>query len=313
MSTYQTLLNNVKDGKQLFEIRLQLMKQIEELTGRKLIVYAADERKPPPFNSIESEDIRGFSDLIKGLEGYALDILLNSPGGSAEATAHIVNFLRANFSDIRFIVPYMAMSAATLMCLAGNEIVMDDRSALGPIDPQIRIPNPHGSQVIYEWFPAQVIIDSYEKAREEIQKDARALSIFLPWLTRFGPYIEICRNAIELSRELATDWLKGYMFAYDSRGRKKVKKIVNYLLDHTRHKSHGRRITISEAQRIGLKISDLRDVPQLRDLIWQLWCAIQFLFDRSPKSKIFENAYGVNWGQDIMVQPVPAPSPAPPS
>jgi len=313
MSVYQTLLNNVKDGKQLFEIRLQLMRQIESLTGRKLIVYAADERKPPPFNSIESEDVRGFSDLIKGLEGYALDILLNSPGGSAEATAHIVNFLRANFSDIRFIVPYMAMSAATLMCLAGNEIVMDDRSALGPIDPQIRIPNPHGSQVIYEWFPAQVIIDSYEKAREEIPKDARALPIFLPWLTRFGPYIEICRNAIALSRELATEWLKSYMFAYDSRGRRKVNKIVDYLLDHKRHKSHGRRITISEAQRIGLKISDMRYDSQLRDSIWQLWCAIQFLFDRSQKSKIFENAYGVNWGQDIIIQPVPAPSPAPPS
>jgi len=313
MSVYQDLLNNVKDGKQLFETRLQLMQQIERLTGRKLIVYAADEKKPPPFNSIESEDIMGFSDLIRGLEGSALDILLNSPGGSAEATAHIVNFLRANFSDIRFIVPYMAMSAATLMCLAGNEIAMDDRSALGPIDHQIRIPNPHGSQVIHEWFPAQVIIDSYEKACEEISKDARALSIFLPWLTRFSPYIEICRNAIALSRELATDWLKSYMFAYDSGGRKKVNKIVSYLLDHKLHKSHGRRITIGEAQRIGLKISDLRHDPQLRDLIWQLWCAIQFLFDRSPKSKIFENAYGVNWGKDVIIQQVPAPSSAPPS
>jgi len=313
MSVYQNLLNNVKDGKQLFETRLQLMQQIEGLTGRKLIVYAADERKPPPFNSIESEDIMGFSDLCNGLEGSALDILLNSPGGSAEAAAHIVSFLRANFSDIRFIVPYLAMSAATLMCLAGNEIVMDDRSALGPIDPQIRIPNPHGSQVIHEWFPAQVIIDSYEKAREEISKDARALSIFLPWLTRFSPYIEICHNAIALSRELATDWLKRYMFAYDSRGRKRVNKIVGYLLNHKLHKSHGRRITISEAQQIGLKISDLRYDPQLRDLVWQLWCAIQFLFDRSPKSKIFENAYGVNWGKDVIIQQAPALSPAPPS
>jgi hypothetical protein len=45
MSVYQDLLNNVKDGKQLFETRLQLMQQIERLTGRKLIVYAADEKK----------------------------------------------------------------------------------------------------------------------------------------------------------------------------------------------------------------------------------------------------------------------------
>jgi hypothetical protein len=305
MSTYQDLLDSVKDGKQLFEVRLQLIRKIEEHTARKLIVYAADDRKP--LNSIEAEDLIGFADLLKGIEGWPIDILLNSPGGSAEATEQIVNFLRSNSNYIRFIVPYMAMSAATLMCLAGNEILLDDRSSLGPIDPQIRIPSPRGSQVIYEWFPAQMIIDGYEKASEEIQKDQRALPIFLPWLTNFGPYVEICRNALKLSEELATKWLKSYMFAHDSRGRRKVKKIVAYLLDHNLHKSHGRRLKIADAVKVGLQITDLRYDSQLRDLIWQLWCAIHFLFEKSPKTKIFENAYGVNWGRDVIVQQVAVP------
>lgn len=313
MSTYQDLLNSVKDGKQLFDIRLQLIRQIESHTGRKLIIYAADTQKPLD-NFIDSEDLIGFSDLVKSfVPGEPLDILINSPGGSAEATAHIVNFLRANFYDIRFIVPYIAMSAATLMCLSGNEILMDERSSLGPIDPQIRIPIPRGYQVIYDWFPAQMIIDGYQKASEEIQKDQRALPIFLPWLTNFGPYVEICRNALKLSEELAMKWLKSYMFAFDSHGYRKAKKIVSYLLDHNLHKSHGRHISIEDAIKIGLCISDLRNDTRLRDLIWQLWCAVYHLFRNSPKTKIFENAYGVNWGRDVIVQPVPAPSPAPPS
>jgi len=306
MSTYQDLLNSIKDGKQLFDIRLQLIRQIENHTGRKLIIYAADDRKQ--LSSIESEDIVGFADLIKGIESWPLDILINSPGGSVEAVEQIVNFLRSSFSDIRFIVPYRAMSAATLMCLAGDEILMDNCASLGPIDPQVRIPTPSGPS----WFPAQMIIDGYDKAREEIQKDQRALSIFLPWLTYFGPYVEICRNALKLSEELATKWLKTYMFAYDVRSRRRVKKIVTYLLDHSLHKSHGRPIKIDDADKIGLRIIDLRHDLQLRDLIWKLWCAIYFLFDKSPKAKIFENAYGVNWGKDVVVQPVTVQLPSTP-
>lgn len=306
MSTYQELLNSIKDGKQLFDIRLQLIQQIENHTSRKLIIAAADDRKQ--LSSIESEDIVGFADLIKGIEGHPLDILINSPGGSAEAVEQIVNFLRTNFSDIRFIIPYVAMSAATLMCLAGNEILMDDRSSLGPIDPQVRIPTPSGPN----WFPAQMIIDGYKKAREEIQRDQRALSIFLPWLTYFGPYVEICQNALKLSEELATKWLKAYMFADNAQGRRNTKKIVKYLLNHKLHKSHGRRIKIDDAVKIGLRIRNLRDDAYLCDLTWKLWCALYFLFDKSNKAKIFENAYGVNWGRDVVIQPLAVQLPSAP-
>lgn len=301
MLTYQELLDNIKDGKQLYDIRLQLMKDIENHTGRKLIVYATDAKKG--MSTIEPDDIVGFSDLIKGLEGQPLDIFINSPGGSAEATEQIVNFLRSNFRDIRFIVPNIAMSAATLMCLSGNEVLMDDRSSLGPIDPQIRIPTPSGPS----WFPAQMIIDGFQKAQEEIKNDQRALPIFLPWLTYFVPYIQICQNAISLSKELATRWLTAYMFL-DHEG---AEKISAYLSDHNLHKSHGRQIRIEDAIREGLKIKDMRVYNKLRELVWQLWCNIYFLFDKTMKAKIFENAYGINWGRDVAPQQVSIQLPIP--
>jgi hypothetical protein len=140
------------------------MQEIEAHTGRWLIVYAANFRRSSPTapNSIEERDLIGFSDLIDGATTNKLDVLVHSPGGSAEVTEQIVDLLRSKFDDIRFIVPHMAMSAATMLCLSGNAILMDERSALGPIDPQIRIPLPTGEV----WLPAQVIIESLNEHSE---------------------------------------------------------------------------------------------------------------------------------------------------
>ena len=136
MPKFQAYLDSITDGEQHQEIRIQLMEEIEAETNRKLIVYAADFKKGSPYTppSIEPDDKVGFSDLIEGLEGEPLDILIRSTGGSAEVAEELVGMLRANFESIRFVLPDRAMSAATLMCLAGDSIVMDERSFLGPID-----------------------------------------------------------------------------------------------------------------------------------------------------------------------------------
>ncbi len=59
--------------------------------------------------------------------GKNVDIIIHSPGGSAEATQSIVGMLRENFDNIRFIIPNMSKSAATMMAMSGDEIMMDDR------------------------------------------------------------------------------------------------------------------------------------------------------------------------------------------
>lgn len=45
--------------------------------------------------------------------------------------------LRGHPARVSAIVPHYAMSGATLICLAADEIVMDPHSVLGPLDPQI--------------------------------------------------------------------------------------------------------------------------------------------------------------------------------
>ncbi len=123
-------------------IRRKYLTQLHALTGRDTIVYATDWlRGATPMSSIDLGDMQGMMEVCQGLQGPGLDLILHSPGGSAEATASIVRYLRRKFPyDIRFFVPLAAISAATMWALAANLVVMGKHSQLGPIDPQLITP-----------------------------------------------------------------------------------------------------------------------------------------------------------------------------
>jgi len=212
MQIFQQLLNKLnklspKDQVDFINsFRKEKIKEIAEITGRDLIVYVANFKKSAPqlgiTNSITWEDKTLFSDLISSFSKKEVDVFIHSPGGSAEATESLVSLLRENFDNIRFMIPNMAKSAATMMALSGNEILMDDRSELGPIDPQIQI---NGNFV-----PAQTMIDGFEEAKKIIKdKGPEILPAYMPLLNKYDLHIlQICNNARKLSEELATEWVR---------------------------------------------------------------------------------------------------------
>ena len=73
--------------------------------------------------------------LASTLEGDKLGLILRSPGGSPEAPEAIVLCMRSRFSDVRVVVPQLAMSAATMIACAADEVVFGKHSFLGPTDP----------------------------------------------------------------------------------------------------------------------------------------------------------------------------------
>ena len=77
-----------------------------------------------------------------------LELLLHSPGGSADAAYQVIRFFRRHCKKLNIIVPRMAKSAATLMCLGADAIYMGELAQLGPIDVQIQNPVEKGSKSI---------------------------------------------------------------------------------------------------------------------------------------------------------------------
>ena len=72
-----------------------------------------------------------------------LDLILHSPGGSPSAAEGIVSYLRSRFDDIRVIVPLKAMSAATMVACAANQIVLGKHSFPRPTVPQMLVEKHH--------------------------------------------------------------------------------------------------------------------------------------------------------------------------
>ena len=121
-------------------LRRKYLLQLRKHTGRPVILYASAwlQKEAPPFvTSIGDEDIHALMEVTNGLRGSRLDLILHSPGGSSMAAEAIVTYLRSRFNHIRVIVPQLAMSAATMIACAANEILMGKHSFLGPTDPQI--------------------------------------------------------------------------------------------------------------------------------------------------------------------------------
>lgn len=72
----------------------------------------------------------------------AIDLVLHTMGGDAEAPSRIVALLREYCDELAVLIPHRAHSAGTLLALGANEIVMTPLSILGPIDPQRTHPLP---------------------------------------------------------------------------------------------------------------------------------------------------------------------------
>lgn len=289
----------------LFVLRSETFRRIERITQRPLICYVTKTHSIPreiPAR-IDETDLQAFSDFVASISGRCADIFLLSNGGSAEATERIVRLLRDRLDDIRFVIAGNAYSAATLMCFAGNEILMGEVSTLGPIDPQIN------------GIPVRAVLRSFETIAERIKKEGiQALAAYTPLLKKYDlHFLEVCKSAEDLSKELAQEWLANYMFKCPSQTscsdqKCKVMDIVNFFLSYDIHKSHSRGISRQKAVELGLNVRFFEQAdPELADLFTSLHNQYELAFAQTPFFKFFEDCRGVNWGRQAQHISVPVP------
>ena len=323
MPRYYDLISRPQNGQDRFNHRQDLLRKIEAKTGRPVIIYAANQNIANIPNSIDHSDLTPFADLTRTISSSAIDVLLHSPGGSAEAAERIVHLLRARFTSVRFIIPHSAFSAATMLATSADELVLDDTSALGPIDPQIQFRDPQTGQVSV--VPTQAILEAFENAKNEIKGDPDVLGVYLPLLNKLDlALFEVCKNANRLAESLVTEWLKNYLLKNESDPEARAKEVAEYLSKHKDRLSHGRPITLGTIKD-ELKIRavlDLKDQPELRDLIGELWGEVEWFIETTGTAKFFENAYGVGFRRLFQIQqqigmvpfpiPLPPPGPQPP-
>ncbi|HKV25540.1 MAG TPA: hypothetical protein VJN93_13175 [Candidatus Acidoferrum sp.] len=129
-----------------------------------------------------------------------LDLVLRSTGGLAEFPWRIVSVLRAFCEDFEVIVPRSAMSGATHIAIAADNLVMTPLSALGSVDPTRNHPllprDPQGN-------PTPASVQDLRHCIEFIKKHVKPDEIgpIVPHL--FSHVHPLAVGAIEQSYELA--------------------------------------------------------------------------------------------------------------
>lgn len=306
----------------LDSFRRKYMVKLQQHTGRNTIAYISRFNQPAPnatpdMTSIVDGDLQGFMEVVHGLQGDNLDLILHLPGGTAEAAESILKYLRTKFSNIRVIIPHMAMSAATMISCGADSIVMGKHSFIGPVDPQLILRTNLGTRSI----AAQKILDQFERAKKECSNPDN-LAAWMPMLSQYGPdLLVLCEDATTMSREIVKGWLKDYMLKGQNKAGHKASNISKWLSSHKQFMSHSRHIDREQARSKGLIVEDMENDQIFQDLVLSVFHTATLTFNHTGCQKIIENHLGKGYFKTINVilsqQPIPVPvipsAPTPPT
>lgn len=122
------------------EDRLKIIEEIENKRKSRLICYATSDRPNFQF-PISMDATRLFNEHLKTISRDEkcdkFDLFLYSRGGDTRVPWIVVRTFREYCNDFNVLIPFRAHSAATMMALGADSIIMGKEGELSPIDPTI--------------------------------------------------------------------------------------------------------------------------------------------------------------------------------
>jgi len=245
----------------------EIIKQIQNERSSKVITYVTGDR-PPFFSRIAEDAVRPlYEHLLSAGKNDKIDLLLYSRGGDVSVPWRIISMFREFCNEFSILVPYKAYSAATLISLGADKIIMGKKAELGPIDPTLE----KVAQGEAGGVPQSISVEdvnsyiSFIKERANITDQsalAQVVSILANQLTpltlgsinRQNSHIRLVARKLLTARKEKLDEAK-------------INSIIETLTEKIY--SHGHAIGRKEAHEIGLPI----EIPdeKLENLLWSLY------------------------------------------
>lgn len=278
--------------------RKQMIADIEKQRGSRLICFLTTLR-PGVAGQIADDQVRVLFDHLLKLPKRRvekLDLFLVSNGGNGVVPWRIVSLLREFSETFRVLIPYRAYSAASLIALGADEIVMHPFGELGPIDPSVSNDfnprNAQGQPLAISVEDVKAYINFIKKTvgithEDELVKTIEALCnqvhpLALGNVERF----------VSQSRMIATKVLKTHM-------NEAADHIIDEMVENMTSKLyfHGHPINRVEAKNdLKLKVADCPAI--LESLMWRLYLDFE---------KEFENTVAFNPVGALVGKAPPAP------
>lgn len=121
------------------ERRRELIRQLEELRGSRVLTYITGDRDAMGAQ-IGDDALRPLYDQLRHQGAADLrDVVLYSRGGALDVPWRIASALREFSGEWNALIPFRANSAATLLALGADHVVLGRHGELGPIDPIMNI------------------------------------------------------------------------------------------------------------------------------------------------------------------------------
>lgn len=235
-------------------LRQLLIRDIEEETGRCLVVYFTD--CDHTNAQIDGGDDVHFAELLAACANKPVDLLLETNGGGTDATEKLCSMLRGMAPDLRVVVPRRAKSNGTVLTMCGQTIVLGAESELGPIDPHIN------------GVPVQFILNAPDKFNAiEYQLSA---------------------TAQQQTEKLARDLLSSGMM--QGKTPAEIDAAIAKLATRNTYHSHGSVIDHKEAASLGFKVTHLDHESDLWKKFWLLRVMYQHDCPLGGYAKLFESA-----------------------
>ncbi|MGB8278970.1 MAG: hypothetical protein WCF20_13710 [Methylovirgula sp.] len=254
--------------------RAEKIARIESLRGSKVICYLTSIR-PNVGAQISQDAVRVFFDHLRLLPERPvkkIDIFLCSNGGDGTVPWRIISLFREFADQLCVLLPYRAYSAATMLALGADEIVMHPFAEMGPIDPTVTNEyNPIDPQtnqrlgISVEDVKAYI---SFVKDTVGIRHEDELVKALEILANKVHPLaIGNVERFIAQSRMIARKILLTHMNEESSKH--KIDEIIETLASKLYF--HGHPINRKEAVELGLKVAS-NVPPPLEELLWDLYC-----------------------------------------
>jgi sulfur relay (sulfurtransferase) DsrC/TusE family protein len=255
--------------------RYELIKQIESERKSRVLCYVTGDRQGLE-TKIAMDTFSFVYDHLSAIgKQRAIDLFLYSTGGLTIAGWALVNLIHEFCEKFSVIIPFKALSCATLISIGADEIIMGKLGQLSPIDPSVNSPyNPlapeqqHGPRRL---LPVNVedAIGYLNLAKKEggLKGDAELCKIVEKLSDKVHPLalggVYRAREQIKmLARKLLSSHMK------EPGQEKSVESIITMMTEELF--SHDYIISRNEAkEHIGLNIIDIDE--SFENIIWKLY------------------------------------------
>jgi len=225
-----------------------VIKRLSTRLGEPVVTYWNSTK-----GSICQNDVVGLYALLRNIGKLdRLSLFVKSDGGSGEASLRMVNLLRQYVDHLTVLTPLECQSAATMLALGADRILMGPLAQLSAVD----------TSLTHDLSPIDRDNDRVSVSNDELLRVIRLwteqakASIANPYEALFPFVHPLVIGAVDRSSALSTRICEEIL-SYHMKDPKRSREISNVL--NSSYPSHTYPITLREAKRIGLKVEPMRD------------------------------------------------------